>query len=171
MLEAVSNLTDYQLVIAGAPSKSVDYYEKIIQSSDSNTNIIKVISNQTYNILRVSTAAIVTSGTATLETALFNVPQVVCYKTSWTSYLIGRLLIHNLKYISLVNIIQDREVVKELIQNDCNQTNLVIELQKILDKKNRSSMLAEYKMPFITKLGGKGASKKTADLINMYLGN
>tara|TARA_B110000467_G_scaffold19197_1_gene16860 strand:- start:10672 stop:11805 length:1134 start_codon:yes stop_codon:yes gene_type:complete len=170
MLNAVSNLTNYQLVIAGAPSKNVEYYEKIIQSSDSNTNIIKVISNQTYNILRVSTAAIVTSGTATLETALFNVPQVVCYKTSWTSYLIGRLLIRNLKYISLVNIIQDKEVVKELIQNDCNKTNLVIELEKILDKKNRSSMLAEYKM-LHNKLGGKGASKKTADLIKMYLKN
>ena len=170
MLNAVSNLTNYQLVIAGAPSKNVEYYEKIIQSSDSNTNIIKVISNQTYNILRVSTAAIVTSGTATLETALFNVPQVVCYKTSWTSYLIGRLLIRNLKYISLVNIIQDKEVVKELIQNDCNKTNLVIELEKILDKKNRSSMLAEYKI-LHNKLGGKGASKKTADLIKMYLKN
>ena len=170
MLNAVSNLTNYQLVIAGAPSKNVEYYEKIIQSSDSNTNIIKVISNQTYNILRVSTAAIVTSGTATLETALLNVPQVVCYKTSWTSYLIGRLLIQNLKYISLVNIIQDKEVVKELIQNDCNKTNLVIELEKILDKKNRSSMLAEYKM-LHNKLGGKGASKKTADLIKMYLKN
>ena len=170
MLNAVSNLTNYQLVIAGAPSKNVEYYEKIIQSSDSNTNIIKVISNQTYNILRVSTAAIVTSGTATLETALFNVPQVVCYKTSWTSYLIGRLLIRNLKYISLVNIIQDKEVVKELIQNNCNKTNLVIELEKILDKKNRSSMLAEYKM-LHNKLGGKGASKKTADLIKMYLKN
>ena len=170
MLEAVSNLTGYQLVIAGAPSKNVEYYEKIIQSSDSNTNNIKVISNQTYNILRVSTAAIVTSGTATLETALFNVPQVVCYKTSWTSYLIGRLLIRNLKYISLVNIIQDKEVVKELIQNDCNKTNLVIELEKILDQKNRSSMLAEYKI-LHNKLGGKGASKKTADLINKYMEN
>lgn len=170
MLEAVSNLTGYQLVIAGAPSKNVEYYEKIIQSSDSNTNNIKVISNQTYNILRVSTASIVTSGTATLETALFNVPQVVCYKTSWISYLIGRLLIRNLKYISLVNIIQDKEVVKELIQNDCNKTNLVIELEKILDQKNRSSMLAEYKI-LHNKLGGKGASKKTADLINKYMEN
>ena len=170
MLEAVSNLTGYQLVIAGAPSKNVEYYEGIIQSFDSNTNNIKVISNQTYNILRVSTAAIVTSGTATLETALFNVPQVVCYKTSWISYLIGRLLIRNLKYISLVNIIQDKEVVKELIQNDCNKTNLVIELEKILDQKNRSSMLAEYKI-LHNKLGGKGASKKTADLINKYMEN
>ena len=170
MLEAVSNLTGYQLVIAGAPSKNVEYYEEIIQSSDSNTNNIKVISNQTYNILRVSTAAIVTSGTATLETALFNVPQVVCYKTSWISYFIGRLLIRNLKYISLVNIIQDKEVVKELIQNDCNKTNLVIELEKILDQKNRSSMLAEYEI-LHNKLGGKGASKKTADLINKYMEN
>ena len=170
MLKAVSNLRNYQIVIAGAPSKNVEYYEKIIQSSDSSGNLVKVICNETYNILRVSTAAIVTSGTATLETALFKVPQVVCYKTSWLSYLIGRLLIPDLKYISLVNIILDKEVVTELIQGDCNKTNLVIELQKILNKKNMSSMFNNYDL-LHKMLGGKGASKKTADLIEKYMRN
>jgi len=170
MLEAVSNLRNYQIVIAGAPSKSIEYYNKVIRSNDSSGNLVKVICNETYNILRVSTAAIVTSGTATLETALFKVPQVVCYKTSWLSYLIGRLLIPDLKYISLVNIILDKEVVTELIQGDCNKTNLVIELQKILNKKNMSSMFNNYDL-LHKMLGGKGASKKTADLIEKYMRN
>jgi lipid-A-disaccharide synthase len=170
MLEAVSNLRNYQIVIAGAPSKSIEYYNKVIRSNDSSGNLVKVICNETYNILRVSTAAIVTSGTATLETALFKVPQVVCYKTSWLSYLIGRLLIPDLKYISLVNIILDKEVVTELIQGDCNKTNLAIELQKILNKKNMSSMFNNYDL-LHKMLGGKGASKKTADLIEKYMRN
>ena len=170
MLKAVSNLRNYQIVIAGAPSKSIEYYNKVIRSNDSSGNLVKVICNETYNILRVSTAAIVTSGTATLETALFKVPQVVCYKTSWLSYLIGRLLIPDLKYISLVNIILDKEVVTELIQGDCNKTNLVIELQKILNKKNMSSMFNNYDL-LHKMLGGKGASKKTADLIEKYMRN
>ena len=170
MLEAVSNLRNYQIVIAGAPSKSIEYYNKVIRSNDSSVNLVKVICNETYNILRASTAAIVTSGTATLETALFKVPQVVCYKTSWLSYLIGRLLIPDLKYISLVNIILDKEVVTELIQGDCNKTNLVIELQKILNKKNMSSMFNNYDL-LHKMLGGKGASKKTADLIEKYMRN
>ena len=170
MLKAVSNLRNYQIVIAGAPSKSIEYYNKVIRSNDSSGNLVKVICNETYNILRVSTAAIVTSGTATLETALFKVPQVVCYKTSWLSYLIGRLLIPDLKYISLVNIILDKEVVTELIQGDCNKTNLVIELQKILNKKNMSSMFNNYDL-LHKMLGRKGASKKTADLIEKYMKN
>ena len=170
MLEAVSNLRNYQIVIAGAPSKSIEYYNKVIRSNDSSGNLVKVICNETYNILRVSTAAIVTSGTATLETALFKVPQVVCYKTSWLSYLIGRLLIPDLKYISLVNIILDKEVVTELIQGDCNKKNLVIELQKILNKKNMSSMFNNYDL-LHKMLGRKGASKKTADLIEKYMKN
>ena len=170
MLKAVSNLRNYQIVIAGAPSKSIEYYNKVIRSNDSSGNLVKVICNETYNILRVSTAAIVTSGTATLETALFKVPQVVCYKTSWLSYIIGRLLIPDLKYISLVNIILDKEVVTELIQGDCNKTNLVIELQKILNKKNMSSMFNNYDL-LHKMLGGKGASKKTAALIEKYMKN
>lgn len=170
MLEAVSNLRNYQIVIAGAPSKSIEYYKKVIRSHDSSGNLVKVICNETYNILRISIAAIVTSGTATLETALFKVPQVVCYKTSWLSYLIGRVLITDLKYISLVNIILDKEVVTELIQGDCNKANLVIELQKILSKKNISSMFNDYDL-LHNMLGGNGASKKTADLIEKYMKN
>ena len=170
MLEAVSNLKSHQIVIAGAPSKSIEYYNKIIQSNDSKNTLAKVICNETYNILRISTAAIVTSGTATLETALFKVPQLVCYKTSWFSYIIGRLLIRDLKYISLVNIILDKQVVTELIQGDCNRKNLVIELQKILNQKNTSSMLTNYNI-LHKKLGGKGASKKTANLIEKYMKN
>ena len=170
MLDVVSNFKDYQIVIAGAPNKSINYYEKIITSNKEYFGSIKVICNQTYDILRISSAAIVTSGTATLETALFKVPQVVCYKTSMISYLIGRILIRNLKYISLVNIILDKHVVKELIQSNCNKDNLVIELQKILNKSNRSLMLKEYEL-LHKKLGGKGASRKTAELISMYLKN
>ena len=170
MLDVVSNFNDYQIIIAGAPNKSIDYYKKIILSNKESRSSIKVICNQTYDILRISSAAIVTSGTATLETALFKVPQVVCYKTSMISYLIGRLLIHNLKFISLVNIILDKHVVKELIQNNCNKDNLVIELQKILNKSDRSLMLKEYEL-LHKKLGGKGASKKTAELISKYSKN
>ena len=170
MLDVVSNFNDYQIIIAGAPNKSIDYYKKIILSNKESRSSIKVICNQTYDILRISSAAIVTSGTATLETALFKVPQVVCYKTSVISYLIGRLLIHNLKFISLVNIILDKHVVKELIQNNCNKDNLVIELQKILNKSDRSLMLKEYEL-LHKKLGGKGASKKTAELISKYSKN
>ena len=170
MLDVVSNFKDYQIIIAGAPNKSINYYEKIILSNNESRSSIKVICNQTYDILRISSAAIVTSGTATLETALFKVPQVVCYKTSVISYLIGRLLIHNLKFISLVNIILDKHVVKELIQNNCNKDNLVIELQKILNKSDRFLMLKEYEL-LHKKLGGKGASKKTAELISKYSKN
>ena len=170
MLDVVSNFDDYQIIIAGAPNKSINYYEKIILSNKESRSSIKVICNQTYDILRISSAAIVTSGTATLETALFKVPQVVCYKTSMISYLIGRLLIHNLKFISLVNIILDKHIVKELIQNNCNKDNLVIELQKILNKSDRSLMLKEYEL-LHKKLGGKGASKKTAELISKYSKN
>ncbi|MDB2321361.1 lipid-A-disaccharide synthase [Flavobacteriaceae bacterium] len=170
MLDVVSNFDDYQIIIAGAPNKSINYYEKIILSNKESRSSIKVICNQTYDILKISSAAIVTSGTATLETALFKVPQVVCYKTSMISYLIGRLLIHNLKFISLVNIILDKHVVKELIQNNCNKDNIVIELQKILNKSDRSIMLKEYEL-LHKKLGGKGASKKTAELISKYSKN
>ena len=170
MLNVISDFKDYEIIIAGAPNKNIDYYENIIQANKSNNNSIKIICNQTYDILRVSSAAIVTSGTATLETALFRVPQVVCYKTSFISYLIGRLLIPNLKYISLVNIILDKEAVAELIQRNCNKDNLVIELEKILNESNRSLMLKDYEL-LHKKLGGKGSSKKTAELISKYLKN
>jgi lipid-A-disaccharide synthase len=113
--------------------------------------------------LSVAYAALVTSGTATLETALFKVPQVVCYKGSAISYHIAKRII-TLKYISLVNLIMDKEVVTELIQNNFNKKTLKKELEIILDEKERSKLFMQY-YELEKKLGGKGASEKTAALI------
>src|SRR6218665_993858 len=158
MLSVVSDFPDYQFVIAGAPSQEFSFYQQFISSEN-----IKFISNKTYALLRNSTAALVTSGTATLETALFKVPEVVCYKGSWASYQIAKRII-TLKYISLVNLIMDKEVVTELIQNNCNKKNITVELRKLLDPDYRKNLLSEYEN-LEQKLGGMGASEKTATLI------
>lgn len=158
MLSLVDQYPDYQFVIAGAPSQDYSFYKQFINNSN-----VSFISNKTYDLLSVSTAAIVTSGTATLETALFKVPQVVCYKGSWFSYQIGKRVV-KLNYISLVNLIMDKEVVKELIQNDFNKQNLKKELDMILDDYQRTKFFLNY-YELEKKLGGNGASKKTAELI------
>lgn len=158
MLSVVPFFEDYQFVIAGAPSKPKEFYDKIIDHSS-----VKFVSNKTYDLLSIAAAAVVTSGTATLETALFKVPEVVCYKTSNISYQIGKWLI-KLKFISLVNLIMDKEVVKELIQEDCNTQNLKTELSKILSDKGRQKVLNDYEALTLT-LGGVGASEKLATLI------
>ena len=158
MLSVVDDFKEYQFVIAGAPSQDFEFYQQFI----SNKNI-KFISNKTYDLLRSSTAALVTSGTATLETALFKVPEVVCYKGSWASYQIAKRII-TLKYISLVNLIMDEEVVTELIQNECNTKRIKEELQKLLKPVYREKLLRNYDI-LEQKLGGIGASKKTAKLI------
>jgi len=106
---------------------------------------------------------LVTSGTATLETALFKVPQVVCYKGNWISYQIGKRVI-NLEYISLVNLIMDKKVVTELIQDNFNTKSLKRELDLILDPYERTKFFIDY-YELEKKLGGKGASQKTAKLI------
>ncbi|MBU0940886.1 MAG: lipid-A-disaccharide synthase [Bacteroidetes bacterium] len=158
MLSVVDDFPDYQFVIAGAPSQDYSFYESFITNSN-----IKFISNKTYDLLKIATAALVTSGTATLETALFKVPEVVCYKGSWASYQIAKRII-TLKYISLVNLIMDEEVVTELIQDDFNTKNLKKELVKLLAPAHREQLLKKYNL-LETKLGGTGASKKTARLI------
>lgn len=158
MLSVVDDFKDYQFVIAGAPSQDYSFYEQFIKNSD-----INFISNKTYDLLSLSTAALVTSGTATLETALFKVPQVVCYKGNEISYQIAKRII-NLNYISLVNLILDKEAVKELIQGDFNRNDLKQELNKILDNNHRKKMFNDY-YDLEQKLGGSGASKKTATLI------
>lgn len=158
MLTLVDEYLEYQFVVAGAPSQEYDFYREIIGNKN-----VKFVNNQTYNLLSVSNAALVTSGTATLETALFKVPQVVCYKGGYISYQIAKRII-TLKYISLVNLIMDKEVVKELIQNDFNAENLKIELNKILKQSNREKLFLDY-FELEKKLGGKGASDKTAQLI------
>ncbi len=158
MLSIVDDFKDYQFVIAGAPSQEHDFYKSIIQDVD-----VAFVPNQTYDLLNVAWAALVTSGTATLETALFKVPQVVCYKANAISYQIAKRII-TLKFISLVNLIMDREVVTELIQNNFNKKQLTTELQLILQGKTREQQLTDY-LALEKKLGGKGASKNTAQLI------
>jgi lipid-A-disaccharide synthase len=162
MLSVVEDFPDYQFVIAGAPSQEYEFYKQFLKSSN-----VKFISNKTYDLLSISYAALVTSGTATLETALFKVPEVVCYKGSWASYQIAKRII-TLKYISLVNLIMDKEIVKELIQDDVNKKNIRIELQKILTFEYRQNLLKQYDL-LEKKLGGSGASEKTAELIIKHL--
>ena len=158
MLKMAGKFPTYQFVIAGAPSQDFDFYQQFIKQEN-----VKFIGNKTYDLLSISYAAIVTSGTATLETALFKIPEIVCYKTSWISYQIGKRLV-DLKFISLVNLIMDKEVVKELIQNEFNEENLENELHKILEGKKRDELFLNY-FELEKKLGGKGASKKVAELI------
>ena len=127
MLSLVDDFSEYKFVIAGAPSQDLSFYQNIIGAKE-----VSFINNKTYDLLSVSTAALVASGTATLETALFKVPQVVCYKGGTISYQIAKRII-TLKFISLVNLIMDREVVTELIQNDFTKSKLKKELTDEVD--------------------------------------
>ena len=158
MVSVVKYYPDYQFVIAGAPGQEPEIYHPYITKEN-----VTLLHNKTYDLLSLSYAAMVTSGTATLETALFKVPQVVCYKGSRISYEIAKRVI-NLKFISLVNLILDREVVTELIQNKFNKTELKNELDRILDDYHRAVLFLDY-YDLEQKLGGKGASKKVAKSI------
>jgi len=158
MLTVVNKFKDYQFVVAGAPSKSKSFYLEYIGEAD-----VKFVSNKTYDLLSIAHAALVTSGTATLETALFKVPQVVCYKTSGLTYVLAKNFV-KIKYISLVNLVMDKLMVTELIQDNCNTEVLIFELTKILEGKERQKMLANYQV-LQQKLGGKGASENLANYI------
>ena len=141
MIEAAKVFTDYQLVLAGAPSIDDDYYRKFITEQP-----VTLVHNDTYALLANATMALVTSGTATLETALFNVPQVVCYETNfhWIFKMLRRLLL-KVKYVSLVNLIADREVVTELVADTFKMENIRHELEKILPgQPERDTMLKGY---------------------------
>ncbi len=163
-------LNNYQFVICGVGAFSKSFYQSFINqplsdysNSTSTKNNISISYSNTHEILSTAHLAVVTSGTATLETALFNVPEVVCYKANKLSYLIAKQLI-KLKYISLVNLIMDKEVVTELIQKELNEKKLLTEVKKLTDNTERQKMLQEYQNLNI-KLGGKGASKRAANLI------
>ncbi len=162
MLEVVAQFADYQFVVAGTPSLGAGFYEPFLQSKPS----VKLLMAQTYDLLAHAHAALVTSGTATLETALFNVPQVVCYKASPISYRLAKMLVNpDLRFISIVNLIADKEVVKELIQSDLNQSMLTTALSSILKKENRLSQLADYQS-ITQKLGGmRGAATAAKEII------
>ncbi len=158
MLSVVEDFPDYEFVIGGAPSLERDFYTPFLKNPN-----VSFLSNKTYDLLSIAHAALVTSGTATLETAIFKVPQVVCYKANWLSYQIAKRIV-TLDYISLVNLIMKKEVVKELIQGDLNTKNLKTELHKILDGSYRGTQLESY-LALEKTLGGQGASTKTAELI------
>ena len=165
MLEAVKSFKNYQMVIAGAPGMDEEFYKQFIDNAN-----VSIIFGVTYELLSNTEAAVVTSGTATLETALFNVPQVVCYKTSGISYHIAKRLV-KIKFISLANLILDREVNKELIQHDCSVTNIQKELKDIIvGGTKRESMLEDYKILHET-LGEGGASQKIAKSMLKFIFN
>ncbi|TND08068.1 MAG: lipid-A-disaccharide synthase [Bacteroidetes bacterium] len=164
MLDAAEKFPGYRFVIAGAPSVPASYYQSV-----TGDRPVEIIAGKTYALLRNAYAALVTSGTATLETALFGVPEVVCYKGGAISYQIAKRLV-KVKYISLVNLVMDKEVVKELIQYELTTENLANELRKITEDENyRNQLLSDYDV-LKQKLGGSGASEKTAGLILQYLG-
>lgn len=164
MLAAAKNFPNYQIVVAGAPSLSVSVYSPYLEH---NT---KVIFNQTYTILHHATAALVTSGTATLETALLKCPQVVCYIGNSLSYAIAKRLV-KINFISLVNLIMDEEVVTELIQKECNTKRIAEELKKILPGGNKRESISLKYEELIQKLGQSGASAEAARLIASDLRN
>ncbi len=163
MMQVVDQFPDYQFVIAGAPSFDIVHY-----ASFTGEKLVPVIFNQTYDLLKHASAAIVASGTATLETALFHVPQIVVYKGNPLSIAIARAVI-KIRFISLVNLIMDREIVKELIQQDCTPEKISTELERLLhDQPYRKTMLDNYCL-LDKKMGEAGASAKTADLMIGYL--
>jgi lipid-A-disaccharide synthase len=167
MLEASRSFPDYQFVVAEAPGQTEDFYNEIL-SKYPETGRVR---NQTYNLLLHAKAACVTSGTATLETALFGVPEVICYKGSAVSYQIAKRLIR-VKYISLVNLIMDKPVVTELIQDEMKPANITAELKKLLsDPATQNRIRKDYAdLKDLLSRGGN-ASEKAADQIIGFLLN
>ncbi|HEY8402411.1 MAG TPA: lipid-A-disaccharide synthase [Cytophagaceae bacterium] len=164
MLEITKFFPAYQFVIAAVGNLPKEYYEPY------KSDRIKVVYDQTYDLLAVSEAAVVTSGTATLETALMGVPQVVVYKANKLTYLIARMLI-KVKYISLVNLVANAAVVKELIQSDFNPENIAYELKQILENENyQQKILLDYRR-VKNLVGEPGASDNAARLMYQYLTN
>ncbi len=163
MVEVSSQFPDHQFVIAGAPNFSKEYYQEFFSEQ-----YFSIVFNATYDLLRNADAAIVASGTATLETAILRVPEVVVYKANALSVWIARKVV-KIKYISLVNLIMDKLVVKELIQEDYTKEILSQELNRLLNDENyREEMLQNFD-ELLGKLGEIGASDRTAKLIVSYL--
>lgn len=161
MIEVAERFEDYQMVLAGAPSIEDEYYDKFLEGTP-----VRVVKNKTYQLLSHTTAALVTSGTATLETALFNVPQVVCYETPLPK-LIRFAFNHVLKvdYISLVNLVANKEVVPEMFADKFTIDGIANELYKILPgQPARERMLAEYQ-EVLRELGSKVAPDEAASIM------
>ncbi len=159
MLKVAKNFPDYQFIVAAAPSLEKEVFEKYTEGFN-----IKLIYDDTYELLKHSEAAIVTSGTATLETAILNTPELVCYKGDYISYQIAKRLI-KIDFVSLVNLVMQKEVIKELLQYEMTAENITKELELLLnDKAYKDNMLVNFDK-LREKLGGKGASKRTAEII------
>ncbi|WP_337040899.1 lipid-A-disaccharide synthase [Emticicia sp. 17c] len=158
MVATKEQFPEYLFVIAGVSNLPKEFYQKFVSEN------VRVVFDQAYDLLNHSEAAMVTSGTATLETALLGVPQVVCYKTSKVSYAIAKRLIR-VPFISLVNLIAQKEAVRELIQNELTVQNLASEIKKVLnDSDDRQQQIADYKHIKYS-LGSVGASAKTGQRI------
>ena len=166
MIKATRHLAGrYDVVLAGAPSIEEDYYRTFIEGTH-----VRLVMNQTYQLLSEATAALVTSGTATLETCMFSVPQVVCYYTP-LKHVIGflRRLVLKVKYVSLVNLIADREVVTELVAETFSVSNIRRELEAILPGGDRrQQMLDDYREVY-RRLGESNAPDRAAELMISYL--
>jgi lipid-A-disaccharide synthase len=156
MLTVVENYPNHQFVVGATNTFSKEYYQSFIKGKN-----VGLVFDQTYGLLSNAKAAVVTSGTASLETALFKVPQVVCYKTNWLTYILAKNLI-KIKYLSLVNILMNKLVVKELIQADFNKISIKEELDVLLNE--RRKILTDYDK-LSNLLNKKGASKNAAQFI------
>lgn len=156
MLRSAEAFTHCQVIIAGAPSIPPHFYHKYIVGGNA-----KIVYNQTYDLLSRARVAAVTSGTATLETGLLGVPFVVCYKGGRISYLLARQLI-KVKFVSLVNLILDRSVVKELIQDELTEASLGLELRKLLEEGAERTTVIKQLDELKSICGGPGASRRAA---------
>lgn len=167
MLSVTDEFPDHHFYIAQAPHIEIDFYEHLIGSKKQN---IFIVENASNNLLRQADVALVTSGTATLEAALYQCPQVVCYKANKLSYLLARKLI-KVKYISLVNLILNKEAVKELIQDDLNQQNITFELKQLLDSTERKTVLQKDYQQLWKILSEKNAAQQAAESILQLIKN
>jgi lipid-A-disaccharide synthase len=164
LMSIESSFPDYQFVIAGASGFDKEFYENITRSKD-----LKIIFDDTYNLLSNAEVGLITSGTATLETALFGVPLVVCYRTSGLTYSLSKMLI-KIKYISLVNLILNRPAVRELIQDELNAANLTNELDLLINDKDYRNKMKGHLKDLLKILGNKDASSEAAKIILDYCG-
>ena len=164
MLKSLSPFKEHQFVVAGAPALAESFYDQFLKQYKN----VHIIHGETYDLLSIATAALVTSGTATLETALFNVPEVVCYKGSAISYQIAKRLI-KVEYISLVNLILQKEAVKELIQHECTPKNIEQALQNIMPGGDQHEKITEDYATLMKILGHGGASDQAAKEVFSFM--
>lgn len=163
MQSIAGDFSEYQFVVAGMSHFDRDFYESRITSPN-----VSVVFDQTYRVLRLAKAGIIVSGSATLETAIIGCPEMLVYKTSPITYRLAKMVL-KLPFLALPNLIMNRKIIEELIQNDMNPQSLKAELDRLLhNQQAREKVFSDYK-ELREKLGGRGASERTAKLINQYL--